>query len=275
MEELRSFCFPEDELKLWVLSELAKAQKTYDAKAPYCDVSLTHFEGTDIPIRMHVLFPPLHRNGILVSLRCLKKNNANAAWRKDPLYSKLSTIVQNKETVLISGGTGAGKTSLMVALLEDIPSYERILALEDTPELRPEHPQFFALSSRGTNSDGYGEVTLRALLKQTLRMRPDRIVLGECRGEEVLDLLQSLNTGHRGTLATLHANSPREALKRIEILAALGAPQLPTSLVHELVVLGVQWIAQVERTPQGRRVSDLSQIAGREGTAILLRSVKS
>jgi pilus assembly protein CpaF len=123
-----------------------------------------------------------------------------------------------------------------------------------------------------TITDGFGEVTLRTLLKQTLRMRPDRIVLGEIRGNEVLDLLQALNTGHQGTLATLHANSPREALKRIEVLCLLAAgASIPLSALRELLAGGIRWIVQVERTPEGRRVRELVEIAGREGDTILLR----
>ena len=149
---------------------------------------------------------------------------------------------------------------------------ERILALEDTPELAPAHPQFFPLLSRTANADGFGEVTLRTLLKQTLRMRPDRIVLGEIRGDEVLDLLQSLNTGHQGTLATLHANTPREALKRIEVLCLLAAgTALPLGALRELLAGGIRWIAQVERTTEGRRVREIFELAGREGDTILLR----
>ena len=160
-------------------------------------------------------------------------------------------------------------------LLEEVPAQERILALEDTPELAPAHPHFVSLISRPPNADGFGEVTLRMLLKQALRMRPDRIILGECRGMEVLDLLQALNTGHRGSLATLHANSPRDALRRVELLCLLAASgAVPLSAIRELLAVGVQWIVQVKRVGAQRQITELWRVDGREGDTILLRPMQ-
>jgi pilus assembly protein CpaF len=130
------------------------------------------------------------------------------------------------------------------------------------------------LLSRVPNADGCGEVTLRTLLKQTLRMRPDRIILGECRGAEVLELLQALNTGHKGALATLHANSPRDALRRLELLCLLGGGGvLPLFAIRDLLSYGIQWIVQVENQGNKRKISELYKVEGREGDTILMRPV--
>jgi pilus assembly protein CpaF len=256
-----------------VLQHVSRAGKSFDAKSPFVDLVVPAEAPGGSRHRMHALFPPLSPAGILVSLRKLPEPGASErVWAASPYYPILREIVRSHETILISGSTGSGKTRLTTELLSEISPHERILALEDTPELAPLHPQFFPLVSRTANADGFGEVTLRTLLKQTLRMRPDRIVLGEIRGNEVLDLLQALNTGHRGTVATLHANSPREALKRVEVLCLLAAgASLPLPALRELLAGGIRWIAQVERTPEGRRVRELVEIAGREGDTILLR----
>ncbi|MCM2322179.1 MAG: Flp pilus assembly complex ATPase component TadA [Oligoflexia bacterium] len=264
----------EEEMRKWVLDQLTAVGKSWDARHPFIDATLCAGH------RLHVAFPPLARQGILVSLRrpALVASGSEPAegphprWKDSPLFPLLREAVQRGDSVLISGATGSGKTTLASDLLSYVPRRERILALEDTSELRPCHPHFISLVSRPPNADGYGEVTLRALLKQVLRMRPDRIVLGECRGPEVLDLLQALNTGHHGALATLHANSPRDALRRIELLCLLaGNGALPSMAIRELLGVGVQWIAQVQRNGPVRRISELWRIEGREGDTILMR----
>lgn len=282
-----SFETTEEHLKTWVLQELSKQQKSYDAKSPFVDLMIRNFDNTNQRVRMHVLFPPLHKEGILVSLRVQRSGAGKSAWRDDPLYPILKAAVLKKESVIIAGGTGSGKTTLLTTLLEEIPKNERLLALEDTPEIFPDHPNFYSLNSREKNAEGFGQITLRDLLKQTLRMRPDRILLGECRGEEVLDLLQSLNTGHSGALCTLHANGCREALKRLEVLATMGAPHFPMSLIQDLIQFGVKWLVYVERqgerahdpqvpnaSSRSRRIVDVAQLCGKEGSMYLLRQVK-
>ena len=257
--------------KSWVIDLLSSAGKSWDAKNPYIDAALPSGH------RLHVIFPPIARQGICVSLRKLPQPHTEESigrWRDSPLYEPLREAVIRGDSILISGSTGAGKTTLASDLLSEVPVSERVIALEDTPELAPRHPHFLSLVSRPPNADGHGEVTLRTLLKQTLRMRPDRIVLGECRGAEVLDLLQALNTGHRGALATLHANTPRDALRRLELLCLLnGGTLLGLSSLRELMALGIQWIAQVKRMENGRRISELWKIEGREGDTILMRPV--
>jgi pilus assembly protein CpaF len=279
---------PQDELlKSWVLDQLARAGKSWDARYPFVDATIAS------GLRLHVAFPPIARRGILVSLRKLPhlarrdlsekdtleraRTGAQERWGSSPLFPKLIALVRAGDSLVVAGATGSGKTTLANDLLTEVPIRERIIALEDTPELAPAHPHFLSLVSRPPNADGFGEVTLRMLLRQTLRMRPDRIVLGECRGPEVLELLQALNTGHRGAMATLHANSPRDAIRRIELLCLLsGAGSLPLQAVRELIACGVGWIAQVQRRQDPglgarREITDLWKIDGREGDSLLLR----
>lgn len=266
-----------DEMRAWVLEQVSLAGKTWDARFPFIDATLPSGH------RLHVAFPPLARQGILVSLRRLPRPSdendplrrasaRRARWKGSPLFEKLTQAVLAGDSILISGATGSGKTTLASDLLEEVPLSERILALEDTPELGPAHPHFLSLTSRPPNADGFGEVTLRTLLRQTLRMRPDRIILGECRGAEVLDLLQALNTGHRGSLATLHANSPRDALRRIELLCLLaGSGSIPLTAIRELLAVGVQWVVQVKRQGSERKITELWKVDGKEGDTLLLR----
>jgi pilus assembly protein CpaF len=268
----------EEDLKNWVLEQISLVGKTWDAKFPFIDATLLSGH------RLHVALPPLARQGILVSLRRLPQalstpigelaSSSCSRWTDSPLFDRLVQAVQSGDSILISGATGSGKTTLATDLLSQVPRHERILALEDTPELSPSHPHFVSLICRPPNADGFGEITLRTLLRQALRMRPDRIILGECRGPEVLDLLQSLNTGHRGSLATLHANSPRDALRRVELLCLLAAGgAVPLLAIRELLSAGVQWITQVKRVGTRRRITELWRVDGREGETILLRPV--
>lgn len=263
------------QLKGWLLEVLSAAGKSWDARVPFVDAPWS-FEG--MHFRLHAVLPPVSDSGILVSIRRHSQGRSHEASPHPvhPSYPELlAAAVARGETVLISGATGSGKTSLAQVLLEHVPHPERILALEDTPELRPRHPHFIALQSRPPNADGFGEITLRSLFKQTLRMRPDRIVLGECRGAEVLELLQSMNTGHRGSMATIHANSPRDALRRIEILALLSAGEaLPRDALREWVASGLDWLVQVAKRSDGtRHVRQIERVAGVEGGTILLRPV--
>jgi pilus assembly protein CpaF len=257
-----------DAMRSWALDQLSQAGKTWDARHPFVDATLASGH------RIHLVFPPVAKNGILVSLRRISSQATLARWSQSPYYPKLAEIVRKGDSLLISGSTGSGKTTLANDLLAEVPAIERIVALEDTPELHPRHPHFLSLVSRPANADGFGEVSLRALLRQTLRMRPDRIVLGECRGVEVLELLQALNTGHRGALTTLHSNSAREALRRIELLCLLASGgAIPISAIRELLALGVQWLVQVKREGPHRIVSELWRIEGREGDTLILRPV--
>jgi pilus assembly protein CpaF len=279
LERLDGFSEPEESVRAWAVELISRAGKSWDAKYPFVDATLPLGSAE---MRMHVAFPPIARQGIAISLRRLPRRGVGDGPQRrwaGAGFNRLLEAVRQGDSILISGATGSGKTTLAGDLLEAAPAAERIVILEDTPELNPRHPHAVAMTSRPPNADGFGEVTLRTLLRQALRMRPDRIVLGECRGPEVLDLLQALNTGHRGALATLHANSPRDALRRIELLCVLassnGGAGLPLGAIRELLSVGVQWIAQVKRetTAQGahRAISELWHIEGREGDAVLMR----
>jgi len=264
------------ELRDWILSELSLAGRSWDAKHPFVDATLDDLGAPTH--RLHVTFPPVARSGLLISLRRLARSpdrsNAHARklaedrWGSSPLFSLLADSVRRGDPMILCGATGSGKTTLLNDLLSHVPEAERIVALEDTAELEPALPHFISLVSRPPNSDGCGEVTLRTLLKQTLRMRPDRILLGECRGAEVLDLLQALNTGHRGAMATLHASSPRDALRRLELLCLLaGGSSIPLGAIRDLIAAGVHWIVFVKK----RVIFEVARIEGREGDTILLR----
>lgn len=274
IETLKNLFWCETEIKNWVLHQLTRVGKSWDAKAPYLDCMLPTNEEQPFLFRMHVIFPPLSPSGIQISLRKNPENKQSPTsfWRQDPYFHFLSEKVLKGDAIIISGATGSGKTTLLNELIDTIPQDERIIALEDTAELNPKHPNFVRLLSRPQNNDGFGEVTLRTLLKQSLRMRPDRILLGECRGSETLDLLQTLNTGHRGAMATVHAKSARETLKRLELLCLLSSnSHISTSVIRELLVFGIQWIVHVQRTSQGRQIREVFQVMGREGDTITLR----
>lgn len=273
--------FHEDEIKTWILQELALVGKTWDARFPFVDATI---RGN---LRIHVAFPPVSPKGLLISLRQIQERSASSQtgfsrWNQSKAFEILASAVQTKQTVIIGGATGSGKTTLAADLMEVIPEHERIIALEDTPELNPRHPHFIKVLSRPHNADGCGEITLRDLIRQTLRMRPDRVLLGECRGAEVLDLLQALNTGHTGSIATIHANSARDILKRLELLVLLyGSNQMNTSAIRELICNGVQYVAHVHREQNHnqdrgktlRVISEILKLEGREGDTILIRKV--
>ncbi len=265
---------PDAEMKKWVIDLLTRIGKSWDAKNPFIDAALPTGH------RLHIAFPPIASPGILISIRAHRPTQKNVHELKSRwahclnAFWLLQQALLHRENLLICGATGSGKTTLAQDLLSEIPEDERLILLEDTPEIQPAHPHWIALYTRPPNTDGYGEITLRSLLKQCLRMRPDRIVLGECRGAEVLDLLQALHTGHPGSLTTLHANSARDGLRRLEMLASLSGVTLPRPLFLDLVAYGLQWIAFTERNTSGKRViSEIHRIEGREGDTILLRPV--
>jgi len=263
-----------EQLKTWTLHQLSSIGKSWDARYPFIDANILPSH------RLHAAFPPVAHQGLQISIRRLPRNSAldgkqraQERWGGSALFALLSQIVGRGDSLIISGATGSGKTTLASDLLAWVPHDERIIALEDTPELAPGHPHFLTLVARPPNSDGFGEITLRTLLKQSLRMRPDRIILGECRSSEVLDLLLALNTGHRGALATLHANSPRDAMRRLELLCLLSAgSQLTSGVIRDLLAQGIGWVAQLARTQGGSRyIKEIWKIEGREGDTLLMR----
>jgi pilus assembly protein CpaF len=186
----------------------------------------------------------------------------------------LAAAVQARCNVIISGGTGSGKTTLLNCLSRYIPQEERVITIEDAAELQLQQPHVVRLETRPANIEGKGEVTQRDLVKNCLRMRPDRVIIGECRGGETLDMLQAMNTGHDGSMTTIHANSPRDALARIEVMVAMAGYDLPIRALRQQVSSAINIIVQAQRLTGGKRkVTRVSEITGMEGDQIQLQDL--
>ena len=181
----------------------------------------------------------------------------------------LRACVEARQNMLVSGGTGSGKTTLLNALSSFIPRAERIITIEDVAELKLDQPHIVRLEARPPNLEGTGGVTIRDLVRNSLRMRPDRIIIGECRGEEALDMLQAMNTGHDGSLTTIHANSARDALSRVETMVMMSGYELPLRAIRDQAASAIDIVVQVARLRDGsRRVTEVSEITGMEGDII-------
>jgi pilus assembly protein CpaF len=186
----------------------------------------------------------------------------------------LQALVQAKVNLLISGGTGSGKTTLLNILSGFIPRDERVVTIEDAAELQLQQPHVVRLETRPPNIEGHGEVTQRALVRNALRMRPDRIVIGEVRGGEALDMLQAMNTGHEGSMTTVHANTPRDALSRLENMMAMAGLQLPVRIARQQMAAAISVVVQTLRLIDGRRkITSIQEITGMEGDVISLQPI--
>ncbi|GAA5047981.1 TadA family conjugal transfer-associated ATPase [Nocardia callitridis] len=236
------------------------AGRRLDDAQPWVDGRLTGTGtalGDSFGVRLHAVLAPVAHGGTCLSLRVLRPASqgldALAAAGTVPAEAKLllERIIQARLAFLVIGGTGAGKTTLLSGLLAKVPACERIICVEDAAELAPPHPHVVRLVARTANVEGVGAVSVRDLVRQSLRMRPDRIVVGEVRGAEVVDLLTALNTGHDGGAGTVHANSPREVPARLEALAALGG--MDRAALHSQLAAAVQVVLHVHRRPDGTR----------------------
>jgi pilus assembly protein CpaF len=186
----------------------------------------------------------------------------------------LKAMVEARLNIIVSGGTGSGKTTFLNILSNYIPDGERIVTIEDAAELTLSQEHIVRLESRPANIEGRGAVTIRDLVKNSLRMRPDRIVIGECRGGEALDMLQAMNTGHDGSLTTLHANTPRDALARLETLVLMAGFDLPVRAIREQVASAVDGIVQIERMRDGtRKVTSITEVVGMEGDIVTMQEL--
>jgi pilus assembly protein CpaF len=186
----------------------------------------------------------------------------------------LNACVHAHLNIVVSGGTGSGKTTLLNVLSSFIPEHERIVTIEDAAELQLQQDHVLRLETKVPNVDGRGAVTIRDLVRNSLRMRPDRIVVGECRGGETLDMLQAMNTGHDGSLTTLHANSPRDALSRMETMVLMSGMDLPLKVVRQQISSAVDLIVQQTRLKDGsRKVTAITEVAGMEGETVVLTDV--
>ncbi|MGC4899364.1 TadA family conjugal transfer-associated ATPase [Micromonospora echinospora] len=228
----------------------AAAGRRLDDASPYADARLP--DGT----RLHAVLPPVATDGPYLSLRTFRQRPFTLDELVDrgtvarPVAPLLAAVVAARLAYLVSGGTGSGKTTLLNTLLGLVPGTERIVLVEDAAELRPVHPHVIGLQARTANVEGAGAVGLGDLVRQALRMRPDRLVVGECRGAEVVDLLAALNTGHDGGAGTLHANAPADVPARLEALGMLGG--LPRLALHAQVAAALQVVLQLRRTGEGR-----------------------
>ncbi|RLP91600.1 TadA family conjugal transfer-associated ATPase [Micromonospora sp. BL4] len=229
---------------------VASAGRRLDDGSPYADARLS--DGT----RLHAVLPPVATEGPYLSLRTFRHRpfTLDELVRQGtvprPVAPLLAAVVAARLAYLVTGGTGSGKTTLLNTLLGLVPATERIVLVEDASELRPGHPHVVGLQARTANVEGTGVVSLGDLVRQALRMRPDRLVVGECRGGEVVDLLAALNTGHDGGAGTLHANTPSDVPARLEALGMLGG--LPRAALHAQVVAALQVLLQVRRGDRGR-----------------------
>lgn len=238
------------------------AGRRLDEAQPWVDGQLSGVGAGRFAVRLHAVLPPVAIAGTCLSLRVLRPATEDLAALEatgsiaPEAVRLLTDIIAARLAFLVSGGTGAGKTTLLAAILGSVAAHERIICVEDAPELAPRHPHLVRLVARNANVEGVGEITLRQLVRQALRMRPDRIVVGEVRGAEVADLLAALNTGHDGGAGTVHANSPAEVPARLEALAALGG--LDRAALHSQLAAAVQVVVHVSRGPYGRRLSEIA-----------------
>jgi pilus assembly protein CpaF len=230
--------------------------------------------------RVNAIIPPLAVDGPHVSIRRFKLDVLSGEdllvkeTLTEPMLELLLGGVKARLNVLISGGTGAGKTTLLNVLSSEIPSDERIVTIEDSAELQLNQPHVVRLEARPPNVEGKGEITVRSLVINSLRMRPDRIIVGEVRGPEAVDMLQAMNTGHDGSLTTLHANSPRDSLNRLGTMVAMANLNLPDRAVRQQIVGGMDMVIQISRLSDGtRKIVSISEITGAEGDVIAMQDI--
>jgi pilus assembly protein CpaF len=240
-----------------------------DEASPICDARLP--DGS----RVNVIVPPLSIDGPALTIRKFRRDKLTLEQLvkygtiSAPGANLLKVIGRCRVNTLISGGTGSGKTTLLNCLTRYIDNDERIITCEDAAELQLQQPHVVRLESRPPNLEGEGEVKMRDLVRNCLRMRPERIIVGEVRGPEAFDLLQAMNTGHDGSMGTLHANSPREALSRLESMITMGGFQLPPRTIREMVVASIDVIIQVARLRDGsRRITHVTEVVGMEGEVV-------
>jgi pilus assembly protein CpaF len=267
--------FQDDRHLLRVIDRIvSRVGRRVDDSSPMVDARLE--DGS----RVNAIIPPLAVDGPLLSIRRFPAERLKAEdlvtlkALTAPMLEFLSHCVRAKLNVLISGGTGAGKTTLLNVLSSFIGDTERIVTIEDAAELQLRQEHVARLETRPPNVEGKGAIRQRELLINALRMRPDRIVVGEVRGAEALDMLQAMNTGHDGSLTTVHANAPRDALARIETMIAMGAVNLPERAMRQQITSAIQMVVQQTRLSDGtRKVTSVSEITGMEGDTITMQEI--
>jgi pilus assembly protein CpaF len=267
--------FQDDEHVIRVIERIAaRVNRRIDAAQPMADLRLP--DGS----RVNATLPPVSPDGPTLSIRRFGRRRIRAieleraGAMSGNMREFLHAAVEHQQCVLVSGGTGAGKSTLLGALAEAIPETDRIVTIEDTLELQLDQDHVVRLETRPPNVENAGTITQRELVVNALRMRPDRIILGEVRAGEALDMLQAMNTGHEGSLSTIHANSPRDALARLETLVLMAGVDLPSRAIREQVVSALDLLVHVERGQDGRRrVTHVAEVTGLEGDVPLLQDI--
>lgn len=267
--------FRDGEHLLRVIERIAaRVGRRIDQSSPMADFRLP--DGS----RVNATIPPVSIDYPTISIRRFGHRRLRGsdllrhASLSEPMLHFLCEAVRLRTNMVISGGTGAGKSTLLGALAESIPNNERIVTIEDTAELQLDQPHVVRLESRPVNTEGAGEITIHQLVVNSLRMRPDRILVGEVRSGEALDMLQAMNTGHEGSLTTVHANSPRDALSRLETMVLMAGSELPSRAIREQITSAVQLLVHVSRSEDGvRRIQSISEITGLESDTPLLQEI--
>ncbi len=273
--ELTPVVFRDDTHLLQIIDRIvSRVGRRVDESSPMVDARLP--DGS----RVNAIIPPLALDGSLLSIRRFGRDPLTVSSLiqigslTPELAAVLRAMVRARLNVLVSGGTGSGKTTLLNCLSSFIPDNERIVTIEDSAELQLQQPHVCRLETRPPNVEGRGEITQRDLLRNTLRMRPDRIIVGECRAAEALDMLQAMNTGHDGSISTVHANSPRDALARLETMIQLSGFELPSKAMRQQISQAIDLIVQTARLADGsRRVISVSEVVGMEGDTIMLQEL--
>ena len=268
--ERTEFFFNDSQHLMRIIDRIvSRVGRRIDESSPMVDARLP--DGS----RVNAVIPPLSLDGPSLSIRRFGGHKLTTqAYQENgtltkPMIDLLADCVKGKLNIMVSGGTGAGKTTLLNILSSFIPDSERIVTIEDAAELRLKQHHVVRLETRPPNIEGKGAIKQRHLVINALRMRPDRIIVGEVRGEEAVDMLQAMNTGHEGSLTTIHANSPRDALSRLETMIAMAELNLPDRAVRQQIASAINLIVQVSRLPDGtRRVTSIAEVTGMEGPVI-------
>jgi len=267
--------FNDDQHLMRIIERIvSRVGRRVDESSPMVDARLP--DGS----RVNAIIPPLALDGPMLSIRRFGRDPLKADDLLEnksltkPMLDLLAAVVKGKLNVLISGGTGAGKTTLLNVVSAFIPETERIVTIEDAAELQLKQDHVVRLETRPPNIEGKGAIRQRQLVINSLRMRPDRIIVGEVRGEEALDMLQAMNTGHEGSLTTVHANSPRDALSRIETMVAMANLNLPDKAIRQQIASAMNVVVQVSRLTDGtRKITSISEITGMEGPVVTMQDL--
>src|SRR3954467_15307678 len=253
---------------------VSQVGRRVDESSPICDARL--LDGS----RVNVIAPPLALDGPTLTIRKFKKDKLKLDdlvrfGSISPEGARLLAVIGRcRCNIIVSGGTGSGKTTLLNVLTAYIDTDERVITCEDAAELQLQQPHVVRLETRPPNLEGQGQITMRDLVKNCLRMRPERIIVGEVRGPEAFDLLQAMNTGHDGSMGTLHANSPREAMSRLEAMITMGGFALPMKTIREMIVGSIDVIIQAERMRDGsRRITRITEVIGTEGEVVITQDL--